>query len=161
MNQINKIKAFTFIEVTINLVIMSIIVSVVYYSYSIFSKQLLLFSNQIEVVNNLNQINVVLKNDVHHSKKMTKYKDMIKLVLYDNSEVLYEVINHKISRTVNSKTDYFETHIISHSFLKETAINPRVNHFTINYRVFNDTIHATYNKNLGIASNINKIFMSN
>ncbi len=156
MKRNKRIRAFTILEATINLTIMSIIVSIVYFTYIVFSKQLFLYSQQVEKKNQLNQLDLALKFDLHRSNDIVKGKNKISLLLNDNTTIEYEIIENKITRQRNFQKEYFETTIISHSFNQDIVSNGRLNYFTLNYAVFGDTIAVVYSKDFGVAKAVNE-----
>ena len=61
----SRVKAFTVLEMLINIVIMAIIVSMVYYLYSSFTQQVYAYQNTSEEERALQQFYVQMKTDFY------------------------------------------------------------------------------------------------
>lgn len=138
---------------------MSIIIGIIYFTYSIFSKQLIFYMKYTEEISQFNQLDMLLKKDLFLTKELIKSQDALSLILNDNSVIEYQVTDHKMIRVLNFQKSEFITPIISYNFLP--PINEtNTTYFTIDFSVFNDTIHTSYHKNFGISKTINTTFLS-
>lgn len=86
----SKVKAFTILEMLINLTIMSIIMGLIYFAYSAFVQQVINYQTAIDQENSLNQIYVQLKTDFFESEKVVKSGRDIKIISYKGEEVSYK-----------------------------------------------------------------------
>lgn len=86
----NKVKAFTILEMLINLTLMSIIMGLIYFAYSSFVQQVINYQTAIHEENSLNQIYVQLKTDVFEAEKIVGSNTSFKTIPYNGKEIHYK-----------------------------------------------------------------------
>ena len=93
--RINHIKGFTILEVVISLALMSIIIAMAYSLYAMLSKQLYVYSDETELVNNYNQLHSLLVRDVHNSNKLVTIEEGVYLLSSNDTIKYYDLIKKK------------------------------------------------------------------
>ena len=162
LNQLSKttqhIKAFTILEVVISIAIMSIIIAMVYTIYTLMSKQLFEYSDQTEVVNSYNQINVAFNRDLHNASKLVNVNK--KIYLLSNRDTLqYELLENKLVRSSNKSVDTFQVKVSKFKLVEEDELlGNRIKRIQIDYEFFEQKIEALYIKDFGVTNQINKTF---
>ncbi|MBQ4821389.1 hypothetical protein [Aquimarina sp. MMG016] len=93
-----KVKAFTILEMLVNLTIMSIIMGMIYFAYSSFVQQVISYQNSIDEENELNRSYVQLKTDFFNAEKVIKSFKSFKIVSYNGKEVSYKITDKYLVR---------------------------------------------------------------
>jgi prepilin-type N-terminal cleavage/methylation domain-containing protein len=156
----NYIKAFTILEVVISLALMSIIIAMVYSLYAMLSKQLHVYNDETELVNNYNQLNSLLSRDVHNSNKLVSNAQGLYL-LSSKDTVNYYVNNDNLIRVKNQDIDTFQVIISNFKTVKEDVLlGNNIQRIEATYDLFGEQIDAIYFKDYGVSDNINDIFFT-
>ncbi|NHF59000.1 hypothetical protein FK220_006595 [Flavobacteriaceae bacterium TP-CH-4] len=100
-----NLRAFTILEVLINIVIMSIIIGMVYFVYSSFSKQIYFYRSDVEEELALSSFCLRLKADFFQAEKIIGTAYSFEVVRYDTNRIQYEVANGFIYRTQAGNRD--------------------------------------------------------
>jgi len=157
----NHIKAFTILEVVISLALMSIIIAMVYSLYAMLSKQLYVYSDETELVNNYNQLHTLFARDVHNSTKLLTANEAIYL-LSNSDSIRYEKNANRLIRTSSGSIDTFMVKVPEFNFVKEDLLlGNNIKRIQITYDLFGEQIEAVYFKDYGVSDTINKTFFEN
>lgn len=100
-----NLSAFTILEVLINIVIMSIIIGMVYFVYSSFSKQISLYRMDVEEEQALSSFYLRLKTDFFQTDKIIGSAKSFEAIMYDNTKVFYKVEKGYLYRIQNGNRD--------------------------------------------------------
>lgn len=146
----HSLKAFTIMEMLINMVIMSIIIGMVYYAYSSFAKQISYFQISVQKEINLDTFLLQLKTDFFKAEKIvqTNASNSFEVTFYNDNKINYTIKNNSLLRTQNSNVDSL---LINKIYL-ETTTNPinqekLVQKTTIICSLFNEPIEFVVTKN--------------
>jgi len=94
----SKVKAFTILEMLINLTIMSIIMGLIYFAYSSFVQQVMNYQKSIEQQNKLSRIYVQLKTDFYNADRVVRNNKNFAIVKYDTKEITYKATDKYLIR---------------------------------------------------------------
>lgn len=94
----SKVKAFTILEMLVNLTIMSIIMGLIYFAYASFVKQVVNYQHSIDEQNELTSSYVQLKLDFYNSDRIVKGYQRFTILTYDNKEVVYDITDKYLIR---------------------------------------------------------------
>ena len=101
-----SLRAFTILEMLINIAIMSIIVGMVYYIYTSFSKQVSFYQSDVEEKNSVSNFCLQIKTDFFKADKIIGNKNSFEVIMYDTSKTVnYEVENDFLYRIQNQIID--------------------------------------------------------
>lgn len=101
-----KIKAFTILEIIINLALMSIIVSMVYVVYGYFSKNMTEYSLMTAANFKMDSFNTRLKEDFYNADKIFSINENeFRVVFYDETYVNYRQEEHYFYRENGNRRD--------------------------------------------------------
>jgi len=157
----NHIKAFTILEVVISLALMSIIIAMVYSLYAMLSKQLYVYSDETELVNNYNQLHILLTRDVHNSNKLVGNSEAIYL-LSSKDSIRYEKVADKLIRSSIGSIDTFKVNIPKFNAIKEDILlGNNIKRIQVIYDLFGEQIEAVYFKDYGVSDTINNTYFDN
>jgi len=101
----NKLSAFTILEMLINIAIMSIIIGMVYYIYSSFSKQIVFYQDDIQEEYILTSFCLRLKRDFYNAEKIKGSINSLELRSYNNNIINYEVGGEFLYRIQENDVD--------------------------------------------------------
>ncbi len=87
----SKVKAFTILEMLINLTIMSIIMGLIYFAYSSFVQQVINYQSSIEQQNKLSRTYVQLKADFYNADRIVRNNKDFAILKYNTKEIRYKV----------------------------------------------------------------------
>ncbi|NQY30191.1 MAG: prepilin-type N-terminal cleavage/methylation domain-containing protein [Flavobacteriaceae bacterium] len=159
--RINHIKAFTILEVVISLALMSIIISMVYSLYAMLSKQLYVYSDETELVNNYNQLHSLLVRDVHNSNKLVVIEEGVYL-LSSNDTIKYYSYDDSLIRMRGQMIDTFLVKVPQFNAVKENMLlGNRIKRIEVTYDLFGVQLEAVYFKDYGVSDSINNTFFAN
>ncbi len=145
----NKLKAFTVLEMLINMAITAIIIGTVYYAYLSFSKQVSLYQKTIEEEMNLDSFLTQLKTDFFKAEKIIQSKDQsFNIIFYNEEEINYSANDNYFLRVQNSNVDSIEIKKID----IQTEVNTvnqekRVKKATVFCSLFSESIEFSVSKN--------------
>lgn len=100
-----NLNAFTILEVLMNIVIMSIIIGMVYFVYSSFSKQISFYRMDVAEENTLNSFYLRLKTDFFQTDKIIGSTKSFEAIMYDNTKIFYKVEKGYLYRIQNGNRD--------------------------------------------------------
>lgn len=95
----SKVKAFTILEMLVNLTIMSIIMGLIYFAYASFVKQVVNYQHSIDEQNELTSSYVQLKLDFYNADRIVKGYQRFTILTYDNKEVVYNITDRYLVRS--------------------------------------------------------------
>ena len=101
----NSVKAFTILEMLINIAIMSIIIGMVYYAYSSFAKQVSYYQSGVIEQNELDSFCLQLKTDFFNAEKIVGSTDSFEVFFYNTKSIKYEIKNGFLLRKQNQNVD--------------------------------------------------------
>lgn len=143
----NNVKAFTILEMLINLTMMSIIMGLIYFAYSSFVQQVINYQRSIDEQNDLSRSYVQLKIDFYNADRVVNGYQGFKTVSYNNTEIEYTITNKYLIRKQIGVVDSLALNKIKietvlHSKTKEDLITRMV----INTSLFDEPIEFTVGK---------------
>ncbi|MFC5048343.1 type II secretion system protein J [Aquimarina hainanensis] len=94
-----SIKAFTILEMLVNLAIMSIILGLIYFAYSTFVDQIRLYRESMEQQDKLSGMYLRMKTDFYEAVKIIKTPEGFSAIGYDESSIGYTVQPQQLIRT--------------------------------------------------------------
>ena len=94
----SKVKAFTILEMLINLTIMSIILGLIYFAYASFVKQLVNYRVSIDQQNKLTRNYVQLRTDFFNAERIVKSFKGFKTIPYNTKEIEYKITDKYLIR---------------------------------------------------------------
>ncbi len=100
-----NLKAFTILEMLINIAIMSIIIGMVYFVYSSFAKQVSFYQMDVEEENTLSSFCLRLKADFFKADRIIGADNSFELVAYNTESIYYEVQNNYLFRRQQRDVD--------------------------------------------------------
>lgn len=101
----NWLKGFTVLEMLINIAITAIVVGMVYYTYSSFTKQVLVYQESVLVKGEVDSFLVQLKTDVFECEQILRGNNSFEMVFYDGRRIEYLVLGEYLVRGQNQKRD--------------------------------------------------------
>lgn len=101
----NNIKAFTILEMLINIAIMSIIIGIVYFIYSSFARQVSNYQINIEEQMKLDNFSLQLKTDFFNAQKIVASTGSFEVFFYNAKSIKYEITDKYLIRKQNQNTD--------------------------------------------------------
>src|ERR1035437_4240342 len=155
-----KLKAFTLLELLIAMVISSIVVAFGYSVYSLMYKQYLSYKKtKTEIVKTM-QFNTVLTNDFYNSEEITFSENTIVIFKKNNEPLLYTFNDNFILRKTNEITDTFKiaTTNIQGKFVfkNESFQSTLIDEFSFDSQLSGDVQHFLFAKNYSAATLLNK-----
>lgn len=158
MIRVDKIPAFTIIEISITLAIMGVISSMTYFIYISITQQSYFYSQSKITYFEYSQLNNLIQEDVFESKRINQLNEnTIELVLDDFKTIKYKVNGNSLVRTFNSADEVFDVIVSSHDFTGASYHIPKI---VLTYKLFNEDIRAVYYKNFGISNSINRNYLN-
>lgn len=109
----SKLKAFTILEMLINLTIMSIIMGLIYFAYSSFVQQVINYQKSIDEQNELTRIYVQLKTDFYKADKVIKTFKGFQTVPYNNKRIEYRITDKYLIRNQLGMLDTLDIQKVS------------------------------------------------
>lgn len=107
-----KIAAFTIMEIIITMVVSGIVISLVYNGINFFNRQM---QKELVLKNELNNWYVEraqLFEDFYLANKIYQVNEhTLKIMLNDNKEVVYEQIENRLVRTMQTNSFHFQTEL--------------------------------------------------
>ncbi|WP_298538919.1 type II secretion system protein [uncultured Aquimarina sp.] len=94
----SKVRAFTILEMLINLTIMSIIMGLIYFAYASFVKQVVNYQASIDEQNELTTSYVQLRTDFFNAERIVKSYKGFKVIPYNNKEIEYKITEKYLIR---------------------------------------------------------------
>ncbi|SEK29847.1 hypothetical protein SAMN04487910_0191 [Aquimarina amphilecti] len=94
----SKVRAFTILEMLINLTIMSIIMGLIYFAYASFVKQVINYQVSIDEQNELTTSYVQLRTDFFNAERIVKSYKGFKVIPYNNKEIEYKITDKYLIR---------------------------------------------------------------
>ncbi len=116
----NRQPAFTILEVLINIAIMSVIIGMIYFIYSAFSKQIAYYRADVEEELAFGNFCLRLKEDFFRAEKITGTAASFETVRYNDERIYYVVKNGYIYRDQKSNRDSLKVDKIT----VQTKIDP-------------------------------------
>jgi len=101
----NNIRAFTILEMLINIAIMSIIIGIVYFVYSSFARQVSNYQINIEEQMEFDSFSLQLKTDFFNAEKIVALTDSFEILFYNTKSVKYEITDKYLLRKQNQNVD--------------------------------------------------------
>ena len=155
-----KLKAFTLLELLIAMVISSIVVAFGYSVYSLMYKQYLSYKKtKTEIVKTM-QFNTVLTNDFYNSEEITFSENTIAIFRKNNEPLIYTFNDNFILRKANEITDTFKiaTTNIQEKFVFKNESYPStlIAKFSFDSQLSWDVQHFLFTKNYSAATLLNK-----
>jgi len=116
--KMKKIKAFTILEMIINLALMSIIISMVYFVYSFFSETVSDYSNMSEENFETQLFYMLLKDDFYLSDKVVSLNEGdFNIVFYNEETITYIQKNEYLFRQKGLQIDSLKVTELQFEFL--------------------------------------------
>jgi len=94
----SNIKAFTVLEMLVNLTMMSIIMGLIYVAYTSFVQHVMNYQHSIDEQDRLTRSYVQLKIDFYHADKVVKEYQGFKTVPYDMKQIQYKIMDTYLIR---------------------------------------------------------------
>ena len=152
------IKAFTILEALISLVLMSIIIGLIFTLINFMDKQLMMMANENNQELEYNLFNTTIKRDIHTSNDFEFAQDVIVLKNYNESDIIYTVIEDGILRDTGITRDTFNLNAALTTYTKSDVESLSNNKVELDIALMNDVIHAVYFLKRDSAKTINKTF---
>lgn len=144
-----RLKSFTILEALISLIVMGIIIALTYSFMTLIGKQLYLFEKENTQVLEYHLFNTTLLNDINGSIDFNFQDNKLKLIYYDDSEIIYTIqpsyILRQNKRTI---TDTLNIKNVGYSNLK--------NSLQLKVILLGDTIQTNYFFKKNLAQTINQ-----
>lgn len=102
------LKAFSIVEAIVSMAIMAIILSVVFFIFSITTERMLDYKEQNQLVNDLNRLNYSLNKDIFENEKMSVYEDQIIFNGYSGKLIQYNFNETYMLRSTEAFVDTFK-----------------------------------------------------
>jgi len=148
-------KAFTLAEALVNLLLISIIISLAYTLINFFSKQLSQLEKDNYAIVDYNLFDASIRYDIYNAHFFNLENNELNVYDYSGKKVTYQVSDKKISRQTSTHQDVFNMDVISYSIntldtvLKDKTLNLKVSLLT-------DTLSLNYYLKQSNAELINK-----
>jgi len=141
-----SLKAFTLLEVLINITIMSIIIGLVYYIFSSLGQQFRIYQNSLLQKTNLRSFQVNLNQDFFLANRIYGEKNQFELINYNDAIIYYNLNDGFLYRTQGSLTDSIE--VVSMKIFSEDYISNEnlVTGVSIRTSLFNESIDLNVQK---------------
>lgn len=119
---LNKIKAFTIIEVAISMLISAIVIGIVYYAFSLFTMRFIVFREQANIKSDFYLFEKAFTFDLERAEWIDSSENEIILMKSDslNDAIEYQVLNYCIVRKEQFAVDTFRILIDGFSINKYT-----------------------------------------
>jgi len=150
----SKVKAFTILEMLVNLTIMSIIMGMIYFAYSSFVQQVIGYQKSVQEQNELTSSCVQLKMDFYTAEKVVKNDKKFTVVFYDVSKkVSYNFTDKYLIRKQLNMLDTLAVEELKVEVQKNEITNEDlVKTLRVKTRLFDEpmefVIHKTYAPNI-------------
>lgn len=108
MNKKGNIAAFSIVEVVVSMAIMAIILSLVFFIFSIVTERMLDFKNQNQLVNDLNRLTYSINKDIFDNAKMQTTENQMIFNGYKGEYIQYDFTKEYILRNRETFTDTFK-----------------------------------------------------
>lgn len=103
-----NIAAFSIVEVIISMAIMAIILSLVFFIFSIITERMLDFKQQNELTNDLNRLTYSINKDIFDNEKMETSEGQIVFNGYKGEHIRYDFTKEYILRNKETFVDTFK-----------------------------------------------------
>ncbi len=140
---------------------MGIVVAMVYVTYSNLSQQLHATVSYNQQVNELDAFNLTFKREMQNAYLIEKLDERsVVLIDYDQKASTYEFKDETIIRTVEKAIDTFNLKVKAVKLSHETELSDEssVKTVTLNLSVFNQDMTLLFDKEYGVANQINELF---
>ncbi|WP_396591872.1 type II secretion system protein J [Allomuricauda sp. R78024] len=143
----NTIKAFTIMEVLINMLISSIIIGMVYFTYVSYIKQLSFFRKDVEEKNHLNRFVFQLKSDFYSAEKVLSKPKSFQIVLYNTENINYKMLGEQLVREQKKNQDSLHIQSVSlHTIKHLQSQEELIQRVSINAYLFDEPIELVITK---------------
>ncbi len=143
----NKVSAFTVLEMLVNLTIMAIIMGLIYFAYSSFVYQVTNYRYDMEERNRISRGYVQMKIDFYKADKIVYSFKKCKVVFYDNSYVTYRFLDNYLIRQQETVTDTMDVKNITYETERSKVTNEElVTELAIETTLFKEPIVFTVYK---------------
>ena len=141
-------RAFTILEMLINLVIMSLLIGLVYFAYASFAKQVTNYKDIIEEQNTVHRLHTQLKIDFFTSEKVIKTINGFRVVNYDDTTIEYVVETKNLTRKQNQVSDSITIKDIEIQYEQKIFSNEEwIKEISIETILFNEILTFSVYKN--------------
>lgn len=147
-----QLKSFTILETLIGLMVFSIVISTTYAFFTLFNKQLLLYSKENTQSTAYNLFHNTMLNDISQSNTYAANGNALVLRCYDDTEIVYSTIKTGILRTTERATDTFKITSRQFSIIKDDVHTERLQ---LDIELFNEIVTLQYYLNNSPANAIN------
>lgn len=154
----NRLKAFTLVELLVGMIISAIIITICYYGYSIIYKQYIMYRKiKSEIVKTM-QLDTILKEDFTESE-ITIYGNNVLFLIKKEGTINYEFKDSCILRIHRGITDTFRL-TINDFTLHQLPISSGnvVDAFSFESKFLNEKQRFHFEKNYSAETLINTIF---
>lgn len=160
-----KIRAFTLLELLIGMIISSIVIGFCYMSYSIIYKQYMSYKIlKLEIVETI-QFNSILNADFISAETILFDENILILNSTNRSQLQYDFNDNNILRKDGEVTDTFKlfpTNILPQYLIEsEQSISSIVNDFSFDSNVLGEPEHFHFTKNYSAETMINNFAQQN
>lgn len=160
-----KIRAFTLLELLIGMIISSIVIGFCYLSYSIIYKQYMSYKIlKLEIVETI-QFNSILNSDFIKAETVVFGDNKLILNSTNRSSLQYDLMDNYILRKDGEVTDTFNLSAINvlPEYLPETEPSPTsiVTDFSFDAKVLGEMEHFHFTKNYSAETMINNFVQQN
>lgn len=114
---VNRLKAFTVMEVLINILLMAILVGMIYFVYSSFVQQVRFYERNTAEQNALITFCTQLKRDFFEAEKITNSTSSFQVVFYDTQVVDYRIGKNYLYRKQGQNKDSLKIRAISKKWI--------------------------------------------
>lgn len=153
MNLNINTKAFTLTESLINLLLISIVLSLTYGLITMMSKQLTNYQNENSEIISYNQFNNVLLYDIYGINSYTFTDHILTLNYYKGDSITYIIGQDNVYRETQTQTDSFNIKVLTHNLKPLDDTNNK--RLTLKVALLKDTIATNYNLFVDNARQIN------
>lgn len=102
------LKAFSIVEAIVSMAIMAIILSVVFFIFSITTERMLDYKNQNQLINDLNRLTYSLNKDIFENEKMNLIENQIFFKDYSGKLIKYDFNENYMLRSSEVFVDTFK-----------------------------------------------------
>lgn len=160
-----KVRAFTLLELLIGMIISSIVIGFCYMSYSIIYNQYMSYKIlKLEIVETI-QFNSILNADFISAETILFNENILILNSTNRSQLQYDFKDSHILRKDGEVTDTFKliaTNILPQYLIEsERSIPTIVNNFSFDAKVLGEVEHFNFSKNYSAETMINNFVQQN
>jgi hypothetical protein len=153
-----KVKAFTIIEMTVVMLLSTIVISMAYFAFELLSKRYVKYKAQTEVYYKLTLLDQLLSKDFFTADSIKAYGGNLRTF---QGEVIsdYEFVGHYILRRAANQTDTFYFQVVKHELLYQempVSSDELIDQCKLNLLFENRNLEYVYSKQDGSANSINK-----